>query len=404
MTEATEEAPESSKPSAEATDESEHEDTEAPQPPPSTATSVEDDTLTTLTNGMENATLADSSSDATARFEELVKNRDALRAEVTHLRKSIEQLQAKHYTDLSIVKDQLQDTQSEKENAEEQYQNLLGKVNTIRSQLGERLKADKVQTSRYRPSDTELTLTQEDLEQARTRIEELEEQTSELQEQYTAKSAEFDTLTSEVQTQNKELSSLRNRANLSQQNWVKEREELVEQEAYVREEFENAKQAMHDWEVLAMEERSVRKDLGEKVGDLEEQVSSLQSQYERAASERDSQSMTVDGLQNALQEIQTARKKELRELVESSQTETESFQKQLQDAEKASSEACAELESTKKELERALPFEKEVKEKNLLIGKLRHEAVILSDHLTKALRFLRKGKPEDNVDRYVKSI
>jgi hypothetical protein len=45
------------------------------------------------------------------------------------------------------------------------------------------------------------------------------------------------------------------------------------------------------------------------------------------------------------------------------------------------------------------PFEKEVKEKNLLIGKLRHEAVTLNDHLTKALRFLKKGKPEDNVDR-----
>lgn len=56
---------------------------------------------------------------------------------------------------------------------------------------------------------------------------------------------------------------------------------------------------------------------------------------------------------------------------------------------------------TRKELERALPFEKEVKEKNLLIGKLRHEAVILNDHLTKALRILRKGRPEDNVDRQI---
>jgi len=157
---------------------------------------------------------------------------------------------------------------------------------------------------------------------------------------------------------------------------------------------------MHDWEVLALEERSVRKDLSEKVGDLEEQVSSLREAYERAASERDSQSTTVDGLQKALQEIQTARKKELRELVEASQTETETLRKQLQDAEKASSVAVAELETTKKELERALPFEKEVKEKNLLIGKLRHEAVTLNDHLTKALRFLKKGKPEDNVDRY----
>ena len=174
----------------------------------------------------------------------------------------------------------------------------------------------------------------------------------------------------------------------------------MEQEAYLREEYETAKQSMHDWEVLALEERSVRKDLSEKVGDLEEQVSSLREAYERAASERDSQSMTVDGLQKALQEIQTARKKELRELVESSQTETEILRKQLLDAEKASSAAVAELETTKRELERALPFEREVKEKNLLIGKLRHEAVILNDHLTKALRFLKKGKPEDNVDRY----
>jgi hypothetical protein len=158
---------------------------------------------------------------------------------------------------------------------------------------------------------------------------------------------------------------------------------------------------MHDWEVLALEERSVRKDLGEKVGDLEEQVSSLKEAYERAARERDSQSMTVDGLQKALQEIQTARKKELRELVESSQTEAETLRRQLQDAEKAAAAAVAEREAIKKELERALPFEKEVKEKNLLIGKLRHEAVTLNDHLTKALRFLKKGKPEDNVDRYV---
>ena len=57
------------------------------------------------------------------------------------------------------------------------------------------------------------------------------------------------------------------------------------------------------------------------------------------------------------------------------------------------------LGTTKQELQRALPFEKEVKEKNLLIGKLRHEAVILNDHLTKALRYLKKGKPEDNIDK-----
>lgn len=96
-----------------------------------------------------------------------------------------------------------------------------------------------------------------------------------------------------------------------------------------------------------------------------------------------------------------ARKKELRDLVESSQSQLEELRKQLAAAEETATTSKSELETIRKELERALPFEKEVKEKNLLIGKLRHEAVILNDHLTKALRFLKKGKPEDNVDRYV---
>lgn len=77
----------------------------------------------------------------------------------------------------------------------------------------------------------------------------------------------------------------------------------------------------------------------------------------------------------------------------------DALRKQLQTAEETSSAAQAELELTQKELEQALPFEKEVKEKNLHIGKLRHEAVILNDHLTKALRFLKQRKPEDMIDR-----
>lgn len=88
-------------------------------------------------------------------------------------------------------------------------------------------------------------------------------------------------------------------------------------------------------------------------------------------------------------------------MVENSQAQLDELRKQVEEAKKAAAESAATLETTRKELERALPFEKEVKEKNLLIGKLRHEAVILNDHLTKALRFLKRGKPEDNVDRQI---
>lgn len=111
----------------------------------------------------------------------------------------------------------------------------------------------------------------------------------------------------EAEQRSKELSILRDRTSLSQQNWLKEKEELLEQETYLRTEFEEAKQAMHNWEVLAMEERSIRENLEGKVVDIEEQLSALREAYEKAVSERDSQAVTVDGLQRALQEIQTGK-------------------------------------------------------------------------------------------------
>ena len=79
-----------------------------------------------------------------ARFDALAREREALRDEVTELRKSLEQLQARHEEDLSDVKSQLEETRGEKDHAETQYRNLLGKVNTIKSQLGDRLRADAV--------------------------------------------------------------------------------------------------------------------------------------------------------------------------------------------------------------------------------------------------------------------
>ena len=84
------------------------------------------------------------SADTEARFDALANERMALRDEVAQLRQSLEQIQEKHDEDLSKVRGQLEETQDEKEQAETQYRNLLGRVNTIRSQLGERLKADAV--------------------------------------------------------------------------------------------------------------------------------------------------------------------------------------------------------------------------------------------------------------------
>ncbi|KAJ8111025.1 hypothetical protein OPT61_g6280 [Boeremia exigua] len=337
-----------------------------------------------------------SDTETTARLDAIAKERDALRQEVTELRKSLESIQSKHEgqatdgaqskheEEMQALKEELEEANEGKEHFETQYNTLLGRVNTIKTSLGNRMKADAAKMEEYE-----------------AQLAELQDHNAELQEQNSSLSEELARLRQENEAQATEVSNLRSRSNLSQQNWVKERDELISREAYAREEFENAKQAMQDWEVLAMNERSLRESLSEKEAELKEQLEGLRDDYERAARDRDQNNQAVEGLQKALQEVQTLRRSELKKSVETYESQINELRKQVQAAEEASKAAKASAEATQKELERALPFEKEVKEKNLLIGKLRHEAVTLNEHLTKALRILKKGRPEDNVDRQI---
>lgn len=336
--------------------------------------------VATQENSTENAT--SSVTDTSSRLEAMSQDREALRSEVEQLRKSLEDLQEKHTEEVSSVRAELEESESAKDQAQTQYQNLLGRVNTIRSTLGERMAADR-----------------RELAEAKDQIDELEAQNETLKSNAETLEAEVARLNDESQETSNELSSLRNRHNLSQQNWLNEREDLSQQTKHLKEEAEAAKEAMGDWEVLAMEERSIREGLAERVAELEDQLSGQKEFYERVSAERDSQSQTIDGLQRALQDIQEARKIELREKVEETESQISALNIHVHEAESRATKAEATLDELTKELERAAPFEKEVKEKNLLIGKLRHEGIILNDHLAKAFRLLKKAKPEDNVDR-----
>ncbi|KAF2833774.1 hypothetical protein CC86DRAFT_14847 [Ophiobolus disseminans] len=189
---------------------------------------------------------------------------------------------------MQSLREELEEANEGKEHFETQYQNLLQRVNTIKTSLGGRLKADAAR-----------------IEEFQTQVSDLEEQVRELQENNKTLKEELAKLREENETQAGEVNSLRSRSTLSQQNWIKERDELISREAYAREEFENAKQAMQDWEVLAMNERSLRENLTEKDAELREQLETLREEYEKAAQDRDTNSQSVDGLQKALQEVQT---------------------------------------------------------------------------------------------------
>lgn len=115
---------------------------------------------------------------------------------------------------------------------------------------------------------------------------------------------ELKQLKQDEEERSKELSTMRNRLNLLSQNWSKEREDLSQKQAYFREELAVAEQGRQDWEVLAMEERSIRQSLVERAADLEEQVNVLKENNQNLESTRSTQALNVDGLQRALRELQ----------------------------------------------------------------------------------------------------
>lgn len=157
------------------------------------------------------------------------------------------------------------------------------------------------------PFNQNIDISQARIEEYQTQISDLEEQNRDLLESNNTLNTELAKLREEKAAQASEIESLRSRSNLTQQNWIKERDELISREAYAREEFENAKQAMQDWEVLAMNERSLRENLAEKDMELREQLEALKDEYEKATRDRDTNSQAVEGLQKALQEVQTCK-------------------------------------------------------------------------------------------------
>lgn len=325
---------------------------------------------------------------------------EALHAELERLRKQVEELkktQESHDEETEKLRSDLEESEAGREQAETQYQTIVVRVEKIKETLGSRFQRDK-----------------EELAEARDRIEDLEAQNESLlqtkadAEAATAAAAnevarlqqELDVIENE---HDREHTEIRNRTQLSQQNWHREKQELMQQLESVKQELVSTRDSMNDWEVVALEERNKYTAMEDKVYDLEEQAQMLREQYQRAAADRDTQADAVDGLQRSLDDLQNARRHELREMVQESEAKLEAAEARAQKAERAAETAKEEAETLQKVVERTSTMEVELREKTAALGKLRHETISLHDHLVRALRFIKKMKPEEAVDKYVLS-
>ncbi|KAJ2936478.1 hypothetical protein H1R20_g616, partial [Candolleomyces eurysporus] len=280
---------------------------------------------------------------------------------------------------VELLQRELERTKEEKDALAAQYNNLLGKLTDMRTRLGTKLKQDAEELDRREQMIQSLTVQNEDLTAT---IETLKE--------------ELVTSHDEAERSSKELDTLRTRTlqESSQESLMRERE-LRETQL----ELERCRMERDEWERLAMHEKALSEDARTTADELRRDL-----ELEREAKERDAgllvaEQEKTENLQSVLQDFQAAKDHELRQAVKDYEGQLQQVTLSLAEFKHRAHTAELKLEESQSNITKTQELENQIKEKNLLIGKLRHETVIINEHLVEALRRLRKSSSETNVDR-----
>ncbi|KAI0074083.1 hypothetical protein K474DRAFT_1602144 [Panus rudis PR-1116 ss-1] len=274
---------------------------------------------------------------------------------------------------------ELQRTREEKDTLAAQYRNLLAKLTAMRTTLGNKLKQDAEELDRQEQLVQQLTAQNEDL------------------------TATVETLKSELIASNeeaerasRELENLRSRAlqDSAQESLQRERE-LRE----LQSELEECRIERDEWEQKALREHIAVEEAMSEVESLRRELDIERESRLQERADLETEREKSANLQSVLEDFQAAKEHELQQAVKGYETQLLQVTQSLAEFKHRALTAELKLEENSSDSSRTQELEKEVKEKTLLISKLRHEAVIMNEHLMEALRRLRRSSTDTNVDR-----
>ncbi|KAI0324767.1 hypothetical protein GY45DRAFT_1331177 [Cubamyces sp. BRFM 1775] len=274
---------------------------------------------------------------------------------------------------------ELQRTREEKDTLATQYRNLLSKLTTMRTTLGNKLKQDAEELDRQEQLVQQLTAQNEDLAET---VETLK--------------AELIASNEEAERASKELEAMRSRAlqDSAQETFLRERE-LRELQA----ELEQCRIERDEWEQKALQEHISADEARTAADTLRRDLEVEREARLRAEGGLEVEREKCNNLQSVLEDFQAAKEHDLKQAIKDYESQLLQVTQSLAEYKSRALNAELQLEDSSTSNTRVQELEKEVKEKNILIGKLRHEAVIMNEHLMEALRRLRRSSSDTNVDR-----
>lgn len=267
----------------------------------------------------------------------------------------------------------------ERDSYESQYRSLLSKLTTMRATLGDRLRQDAEELDRRETQIETLT----------GQVSTLESTCSMLKDELVGANDEITRLSAEVDRARKDAPSSPSSSAGVGSGRERELLELVEQ----------TKLDLHAWQTNALEERSKREDLEIRLAESQSDAEQAReaSAHHRQIAERESAS--ASNLSAVLSEFQATQESELSRALGDYKSQLLTLSTSLAEYKDRAELAEAKLQESTTLTSQSESLAAQVKEKNLLIGKLRHEAVILNEHLTEALRRLRNDQSDTNVDK-----
>lgn len=302
---------------------------------------------------------------------------------------------------------ELAETQKERDDAKEQLGEFLSKISSMKTVF-----------RNYKATQEELESTQSELELLKGVVAQLTQDKKALEdaeEVYAirCKSAEAEKIKlaqtiEQLKTESTDLNAECDRLSLQlttlRREFQSKDDSLLDEKYTLENEVSrltkklNEQKAQFSELTLAQEEISMEnKSLALVIEELKERIESQDLQAETHKSNLEEVSKHWESKYNALEQD-----------IKGKESEAASLSKQLDLLLKEKNEALAAVEEKSAELERLVeetskiaPLQEELQSKQLIIGKLRHEAIILNEHLTKALAMLKQQLNSSNntVDR-----
>ncbi|AMD22717.1 HHL053Wp [Eremothecium sinecaudum] len=325
---------------------------------------------------VENSNNCDDSSEVGTKDDKTV---DDLRDEIAQLRLQLENNKESGTNDEKLLK-----IQEERDYFESQYNTLLSRLSSMKSLF-----------SKMKESQLELESTQEQLAEYESRNLSLKNKLESLAKENEDYKQTVSVLNSECESLSSECSKYKARADAAQ---TQLETTSSKHNKSVQEKTKENQMLQSKIQEMAIVIDSYKQDLSsmkEEILDYKQQLAQLQREKEQTLK-------SCAQLEEQLAAATTAHEHDVRTL--------ENELKVLKEAIEKSSEEAKIHESTIADLQQKVDLMKEgvalkdqlqqeCKERGLQIGKLRHEAIILNEHLTKALALIKHSNNSESVDK-----